>query len=163
MTIITFFKCYAMRRLSKILLLFVLTSFITCNFVKSQNQSDMEMRTNKNGGIVFFATKKLDSIADFYIEKIGCELWLDQGACKILKHGNMLFGFCKSDHVDKEAVITFFYPEKEMVDSIYNQMEEIAEDKPKMNPKFNIYHFYGRDPENRSIEFQYFDHELKNY
>ena len=123
----------------------------------------MEKRTNKNGGIVFFATEKLDSVTDFYIDKVGCELWLDQGACKILKHGNMLFGFCKSDHTDKEAVITFFYPEKEMVDSIYKQMESIAEEKPEMNPKFNIYHFYGRDPENRSIEFQYFDHELKAY
>ena len=152
-----------MRQIAKFVFSSILTIFIAFNPVKSQNQSNMEKRINKNGGIVFFATEKLDSVSDFYIEKVGCHLWLDQGACKILKHGNMLFGFCKSDHVDKEAVITFFYPEKEMVDSIYNQMEEIAEDKPKMNPKFNIYHFYGRDPENRSIEFQYFDHELKNY
>src|SRR6056297_2588837 len=140
-----------MRRLSKIFL-FILTIFIAGNPVKSQNKSDMEKNTNINGGIVFFATEKLDSVTDFYIEKIGCELWLDQGACKILKHGNMLFGFCKSDHVDKGAVITFFYPEKEMVDKMYSRMKNIAEDKPKMNPKFNIYHFYGLDPENRSIE-----------
>ncbi len=152
-----------MSRLAIFFFVSVLTIFIACNPVKSQNQSDMEKNTNKNGGIIFFATEKLDSIADFYIEKVGCELWLDQGACKILKHGNMLFGFCKSDHADKEAVITFFYPEKEMVDSMYSRIEKIAGDKPKMNPKFNIYHFYGRDPENRSIEFQYFDHELKDY
>lgn len=152
-----------MRPLTKKIFLSILTIFIACNTINPQNQSDMQKKINKNGGIVFFATEKLDSIAEFYIEKVGCELWLDQGACKILKHGNMLFGFCKSDHVDKEAVITFFYPEKEMVDNMYNQMEEIAEDKPKMNSKFNIYHFYGRDPENRSIEFQYFDHELKDY
>jgi penicillin V acylase-like amidase (Ntn superfamily) len=75
----------------------------------------------------------------------------------------MLFGFCKSDHVDKESVITFFYPQKKQVDEMYKKMEYIAEEKPKMNPKFNIYHFYARDPEGRSIEFQYFDHELKDY
>mgnify|MGYP006896941409 CR=1 FL=1 len=152
-----------MSRLAKFSFMSVLTIIIACNPVISQNHNNMEKTTNKNGGIVFFATEKLDSIADFYIEKVGCELWLDQGACKILKHGNMLFGFCKSDHVDKEAVITFFYPKKEMVDSIYKQMEKYAEDDPKMNPKFNIYHFYGRDPENRTIEFQYFEHELKEY
>jgi catechol-2,3-dioxygenase len=118
---------------------------------------------NKNGGIVFLATQDLEKVADFYKNKVGCEMWLDQGACKILKHGNMLFGFCNSDHVDKEGVITFFYPAKEKVDVMYSKLQDIAEDKPKMNPKFRIYHFYAKDPEGRSIEFQYFDHELKDY
>lgn len=75
----------------------------------------------------------------------------------------MLFGFCKSDRIDKDGVLTFFYPEKTRVDSMYGKLRDIAEHQPKMNPKFNIYHFYARDPEGRSIEFQYFDHELKAY
>ncbi len=136
---------------------------ISCTSNNSKTQKTMKQQTEKKGGIVFYATKQLDSVADFYMNEVGCELWLDQGACKILKHGNMLFGFCKSDHVDKESVITFFYPQKEQVDEMYQKMKNIAEEKPKMNPKFNIYHFYATDPEGRSVEFQYFDHELREY
>ena len=54
----------------------------------------------------------------------------------------MLFGFCNSDHVDKDAVITFFYPDKQHVDQMYEQLKNRAVDPPKMNPKFHIYHFY---------------------
>jgi predicted lactoylglutathione lyase len=136
---------------------------MACSSNQDKNQKSMEQQKEKNGGIVFYATKQLDRISEFYMDKVGCELWLDQGACKILKHGNMLVGFCKSDHVDKESVITFFYPRKERVDEMYQKLETIAKEKPKMNPKFNIYHFYAQDPEGRSIEFQYFDHELRDF
>jgi catechol-2,3-dioxygenase len=140
---------------------------LLCSFhvIKAQEQTKNTVMKHqqKNGGIVFLATQKLDSVTRFYTEKIGCELWLDQGACQILQHGNMLFGFCNSDRVDKEGVITFFYPSKEKVDKMYELLNEIALEKPKMNPKFRIYHFYATDPEGRSIEFQYFDHELKAY
>lgn len=152
-----------MKHLLKPVLIGILFIGIACSSNNSKNQNNMKHQKDKNGGIVFYATEQLDSVADFYLNKVGCELWLDQGACKILKHGNMLFGFCKSDHVDKESVITFFYPQKEKVDEMYQKLEGIAEEKPKMNPKFNIYHFYAKDPEGRSIEFQYFDHELKDY
>ena len=136
---------------------------ISCTSNNNKSQNDMKQQKEKKGGIVFYATEQLDSVADFYMNEVGCELWLVQGVCKFLEHGNMLFGFCKSDHVDKESVITFFYPQKKQVDEMYKKMENIAEEKPKMNPRFNIYHFYARDPEGRSIEFQYFDHELKDY
>jgi predicted lactoylglutathione lyase len=152
-----------MKNIFSLIVIGVLVLGISCTSNNSKTQNDMKQQKEKNGGIVFYATEQLDSVANFYMNEVGCELWLDQGACKILKHGNMLFGFCKSDHVDKQSVITFFYPQKEKVDEMYRNMEKIAKEKPKMNPKFNIYHFYATDPEGRSIEFQYFDHELKEY
>ena len=128
-----------------------------------QNLNHMESDTTKKGGIVFFRTNNLSVLEDFYLQKIGCELWLDQGACKIFQHGNMLFGFCKSEEADQEGTITFFYPEREQVDHMYNKLEDIAQSPPKMNEKFNIYNFYARDPEGHLIEFQSFNHELKPY
>ena len=151
------------NRYSIIILLGITFFFSSCNAKQTKNQDSMEHVKHKPGGIIFFATEHLDEISEFYISKVGCELWLDQGACKIVKHGNMLFGFCQSDHVDKDAVITFFYPNKQHVDQMYEQLKGRAVEPPKMNPEFHIYHFYARDPENRSIEFQYFDHELKDY
>jgi len=117
----------------------------------------------KNGGIVFFKTTMLDTLAQFYTREVGCSLWLDQGACKIFQHGNMLFGFCRADEPDKQGVITFFYPQREQVDTMYEQLQSIAREKPKMNERFHIYHFYAKDPEGRLIEFQYFDHGLNPY
>ena len=119
--------------------------------------------SNDNGGIVFFKAHDLDTLESFYTQTIGCTLWLDQGACKIFQHGNMLFGFCRADEKDQQGVITFFYPERSQVDTMYRKLQDIALDSPKMNEKFNIYHFYARDPEGRSIEFQYFNHPLKPY
>jgi len=46
-------------------------------------------------GILFLATQNLDQIRKFYQAKIGMSLWLDQGDCAILKHGNLMLGFCQ--------------------------------------------------------------------
>jgi len=119
--------------------------------------------SNHNGGIVFFRAHDLDTLESFYADTLGCTLWLDQGACKIFQHGNMLFGFCRAEEKDQQGVITFFYPERSQVDRMYERLKDIALEPPRMNEKFNIYHFYARDPEGRSIEFQYFNHPLKPY
>jgi len=145
-----------------VIFLLALYTFMTSSKA-FQNLNDMESDTTKKGGIVFFRTNNLTALEDFYLHKIGCELWLDQGACKIFQHGNMLFGFCKSEEVDQEGTITFFYPDREQVDHMYNRLEDIALSSPKMNEKFNIYNFYARDPEGHLIEFQSFNHELKPY
>ena len=48
-------------------------------------------------GIIFFKTQKLAELRNFYINKVGCELWMDQKDCLIFRAGNMLFGFCQPD------------------------------------------------------------------
>ena len=107
-------------------------------------------------GIVFFNTKQLDKLIPFYIEQVGCQLWQDQGDCKILRFGNLLFGFCQRPKADLQGLITFFYDTQEAVDRQYAKFKTIATTKVKANPRYQIYHFFAKDPEGRAIEFQYF-------
>jgi len=115
------------------------------------------------GGIVFFGTQKIGEIREFYHEKCGCQLWYNQGDCIILRHGNILFGFCKRDHVDTEGIITFFYDRLEGVDSMFKRFEPDAHSPPVLNEKYDIYHFFTNDPEGRSVEFQYFNHPIESH
>jgi hypothetical protein len=112
-------------------------------------------------GIIFYKTKIIAELTAFYINEIGCEIWLEQEDCKVFKFGNILFGFCDRDEADICGMITFFYDKKDKVDEMYNKFSAIAEDKPKMNPKYRIYHFFAKDPEGRVIEFQWFWDEMK--
>jgi nitroreductase len=114
-------------------------------------------------GIIFNKTAKLKQVVSFYQEVLNAEVWLDQGHCVILRHGNQLFGFCSSDQPETSGTLTFFYAHENQVDDIYQRLEESALDTPKVNPRFKIYHFYAKDPEDRSIEIQSFLHRLRPY
>ncbi len=114
-------------------------------------------------GIIFLKTGDLKAVEEFYCKGLDMELWIDQGTCKILKHDNLLLGFCKGEEPEREGVITFFYENKEKVDEMYGRLKDIAEAPPVENERYNIYHFYARDLEGRAIEFQTFLHELKPY
>jgi len=111
-------------------------------------------------GIVFFRTKKLVKLNDFYMNQVGCQLWLDQGDCLIFRHGNFLLGFCERDEVDTQGIITFFYEKKEEVDRMYDKFKSTADFSPHKNDKYKIYQFFSKDPEGRTLEFQYFDHPI---
>ena len=112
-------------------------------------------------GIVFFGTKRLDDIVYWYKENLGMEIWLDQPDCTILKHGNLLLGFCQRDNAETEGTITIFFPKKQDVDAMYNSLSEIAITVPKENKRYRIYQFYAKDPEERTLEFQAFLHPVK--
>ncbi|MBW6514238.1 MAG: nitroreductase family protein [Candidatus Syntrophosphaera sp.] len=114
-------------------------------------------------GIVFYKTKQLADTVKFYREKIGMEVWLDQGPCCILKSGNLLLGFCEGPEAETSGVITFFYDRREEVDAMYAKMKGLARHAPRLNEKFHIYHFYASDPEGRTLEFQHFEHPLLPY
>lgn len=114
-------------------------------------------------GILFLKTKALRDLVKFYTERIGCEIWLDQGDCVILRHDNFLFGLCERDGVDKDVMLTFFYPSSREVDAMYRDLEEIAVAPPKQNEKYNIYQFFARDPEGRTLEFQWFGNRVAEY
>jgi len=107
-------------------------------------------------GIVFFKTNMLEELKKFYLDKVECEIWMDQGDCIIFSHGNFLFGFCRRNEVDTNGILTFFYDEKDEVDRFYKKFKDIAKDKPKLNPNYPIYHFFCEDPEGRALEFQHF-------
>jgi len=100
----------------------------------------------------------LEKLRQFYTETIGCEIWLDQGDCTIFRHGNFMFGFCERNDTDTQGILTFFYNNRDHVDRMYQIMSDSALSPPEFNEKYRIYQFFARDPEGRTLEFQYFEH-----
>ena len=109
-------------------------------------------------GIVFFSTKDLESVKEFYLHRVGAEIWEDQGKCLIFDWKGFKFAFCETgEEPDRCGVLTFAYNTREKVDEIYNDLEDIAESEPvSRKPEFDIYQFYAKDPEERTLEFQCF-------
>ena len=112
-------------------------------------------------GIVFFRTTMLQEIVDFYVNEVGMHVWLEQADCVILSHGNLLVGFCQRETPEVEGMITFFYPTKEDVDTMYGMLSHIATSEPKEFEKYEIYQFFAQDPEGRAIEFQAFLRQIE--
>jgi len=111
-------------------------------------------------GIVFFRTRDLEAMRAFYVDRIGCEVWLDAGDVQIYRHGNLLVGFCDRDTAEREGMITFFYETREEVDLMYERFRAEARDAPDHNERYDIYHFFAVDPERRAIAFQRFESEM---
>ena len=111
-------------------------------------------------GIIFLGTCDLDAVKDFYINTMGMKLWLEQAECSILKHGNLLLGFCKRDQPDTQGIITFYFDSDDEIHEFYERLKDVSEQAPKINEKYQIYHFFASDPENRRIEVQRFLHPL---
>jgi len=114
-------------------------------------------------GIVFKKTKDLEQISNFYQNVIGMELWQDQDKCKIFEKGNLQLGFCEGDEIDNDGIITFYYNNKKEVDKVYNNGKLEVIEEPKENDKFNIYQFFAKDPEGRTLEFQTFLHNINPF
>jgi len=114
-------------------------------------------------GIIFFKTQKLNELKEFYINQIGCALWLDQGDCIILKNGNMLLGLHGQESADIDALITFVCDSRAEVDLYYNKLKTQSKSTPSYNEKYKIYNFFASDPEGRELEFQFFEHHIENY
>ena len=112
------------------------------------------------GGIVFLRTAQFEAVKSFYLDRVGMEVWLEQPDITILRHGNLLVGFCDHPEGGLEGVLTFFYDSREEVDAMYAKLSDIATTEPKENTKYRIYNFFGEDPEGRTIEFQCFLHPL---
>jgi hypothetical protein len=111
-------------------------------------------------GIVFFATDQRSAIVDFYMERLDCTLWLEQEGCTILRRENLLLGFCDGEEPDTEGIVTIVLDSEGAVESWYSRLQDIAESDPVENERFDIYHFFGSDPDGRTLEVQTFLHEL---
>jgi len=114
-------------------------------------------------GITFFRTKDLEAIKELYLSRIGMTTWLVQPDCVILKHGNLLLGFCEREEVDSQGIITFFYQGREDVDEMYQKLQPLAIDEPRVHETYGIYHFFIKDPDDRLVEFQAFIHPIDPY
>ncbi|MEO0185171.1 MAG: VOC family protein [candidate division WOR-3 bacterium] len=112
-------------------------------------------------GIIFFKTKDLVKIREFYTKMIGMQIWLEQADCSILKHGNLLLGFCQREEIDNQGIITFCYENTDQVYEMYKKFRLEALAEPMVNEKYKIYHFFIKDPEGRLVEFQSFLEPVK--
>ncbi len=111
-------------------------------------------------GIVFLKTEDLAKTVAFYTGTVGMRVWLEQPEITILRHENLLIGFQQHSRPDTGGVITFFYPERQAVDAIYEELRDTALEPPRVNERYSIYNFFARDPDGRLIEFQQFLHDL---
>jgi catechol 2,3-dioxygenase-like lactoylglutathione lyase family enzyme len=112
------------------------------------------------GVITFLGTDNLKETHNFYHNILGLELIKDQKVCKIYKiTDEASIGFC--EHIEptigeKSPIITLLCSS---VDDAYEKMQKKdvqTKDAPKINEKFNIYHFFIEDPNGYTLEFQKF-------
>ncbi len=115
--------------------------------------------------ITFIYVRDLKTSLEFYSSVLGFQEVLDQqGACKILRvNQGAYIGICRSQgSVDEERdgqkniILTLVTDD---VDKIFRQVkayEVPVETEPKLNEKFQIYHFFVRDPDGYLVEIQKF-------
>ena len=111
--------------------------------------------------ITFLYTCDLAETAHFYAEILGLPLKLDQGGCRIYQVSrNGYVGFCQRDERARgekaPVIITLVTPD---VDAWYEQLAARGvefEKAPAVNPQYNIYHCFLRDPNGYLIEIQRF-------
>lgn len=111
-------------------------------------------------GIIFFTTSAREDIVSFYLDRLGFEIWLEQVGCTILRHDNLLLGFCDGDDIDSAGVVTLFFEDRDTVDARYEDLSDIADEQPSYNEEYDIYQFFAEDPEGRTLEFQTFEHDV---
>jgi catechol 2,3-dioxygenase-like lactoylglutathione lyase family enzyme len=110
--------------------------------------------------ITFLYTRDLAATARFYEQVLGLPLALDQGGCRIYRvSGTGYVGICQRDEVAERPMGVIFTLVTRDVDRWYRWLIErgVAFEKaPEINPTYNIYHCFLRDPNGYLIEIQAF-------
>ncbi|MBN3888054.1 MAG: VOC family protein [Nostoc sp. JL31] len=115
--------------------------------------------------ITFFSTHNLHVSTEFYEQKLGLKLWLDQGTCRIYTvTGSGYLGLCQASEklsppTDKQSSVIFTLVTQQ-VDEWFEYLKERGvefENSPTLNQKYNIYHCFFRDPDGYLIEIQRFE------
>jgi catechol 2,3-dioxygenase-like lactoylglutathione lyase family enzyme len=115
---------------------------------------------NFDSGITFLPVRDLDATRVFYVDKLGLREVLDQGVCAIFEvRPRCYWGFCShiEPMADSNRVILTLVTD--FVDEVYDEFvrKDINTDgKPRLNERFQIYHFFATDPDGYRIEVQQF-------
>ncbi len=110
--------------------------------------------------MTFCYTTDLEEASRFYGELLGLPMVLDQGGCRIFRSAPAAYiGFCrKAEAPEPGAVILTLVTED--VDGWYDRLREAGvafEKEPALNPEYNIYHCFLRDPAGYLVEIQRFE------
>ena len=115
--------------------------------------------------ITFIYTHNLNASTEFYEQKLGFELWLDQETCRIYTVSAYAYlGLCQTSEIstppaDKQSSVIFTLVTQQ-VDEWFDYLKERGvefEKPPTLNQKYNIYHCFLRDPSGYLIEIQRFE------
>lgn len=116
--------------------------------------------TKPVAGITFCVTHDLKTTARFYEDILGLRLALDQGKCRIYGvAGGAYLGFCEreTDYSTDGIILTLVTDD---VDGWYEDLSSRGieiEHEPRLNPDYEIYHFFLRDPNGYLLEIQRFE------
>ncbi|MDZ8133766.1 MAG: VOC family protein [Nostoc sp. DedQUE04] len=115
--------------------------------------------------VTFFSTHNLNVSTEFYEQKLGLELWLDQGTCRIYTvSGSGYLGLCQASEklsppTEKQSSVIFTLVTQQ-VDEWFEYLKKRGvefEKPPTLNEKYKIYHCFFRDPDGYLIEIQRFE------
>lgn len=110
--------------------------------------------------VTFLYALDLDGSAAFYGELLGLPLVLDQGACRIFQVcQNAFIGLCTNPEaaiIPSGVIVTLVTAEVEAWYQALLHKGVAIEKPPSYNPKYNIEHFFIRDPNGYLVEIQKF-------
>jgi catechol 2,3-dioxygenase-like lactoylglutathione lyase family enzyme len=119
------------------------------------------MRPSIDRQITFLYTRDLAATTRFYEDVLGLALALDQGDCRIYHvSGDGYVGFCQRQSAPDEPLGIILTLVTDEVDAWHRYLSERGVDfekTPALNPKYNIYHCFLRDPNGYLIEIQRFE------
>jgi catechol 2,3-dioxygenase-like lactoylglutathione lyase family enzyme len=111
--------------------------------------------------ITFLYTADLAATARFYEEMLGLPLALDQGDCRIYQVSrDGLLGFCQRASAPQQPAGIIVTLVTQDVDGWHARLarQGVAfEHPPALNPTYNIYHCFLRDPNGYLLEIQHFE------
>jgi len=110
--------------------------------------------------VTFLYTRDLATTARFYEQVLGLSLVLDQGTCRIYRvSADGFLGFCQRAEAPERPAGIIVTLVTEDVDGWYARLRarDVAFEKaPALNPDYNIYHCFLRDPNGYLLEIQSF-------
>ena len=114
-----------------------------------------------NQQITFLHAENLVKTKKFYSDVLGLQLVRDQGTCLIFRVTDSAYlGFCEHIEPIKQGRRIILTLVTDIVDSWYSELIGKKVDivaPPKANPKYQIYHFFLKDPDGYWIEIQSFN------
>ncbi len=109
--------------------------------------------------VVFLSVSNLEESTKFYGETLGLRLARDQGTCRIFHlSGTSYVGVCQGTPPQGSNGLTLTMVSDD-VDGWYERLQTYKvkiKHSPKLNEKYQIYHFYLEDPDGYTIEIQRF-------
>jgi catechol 2,3-dioxygenase-like lactoylglutathione lyase family enzyme len=96
-------------------------------------------------------------VIDFYTERLGASVVVEQPDCTIVERAGFALGFCDREDPETGGTITFVVPDRAAVDEVYEALEDRARGPPEYSDTYEIYQFFADDPEGRTVEVQCFE------